>query len=203
MLEAIDKAEVRAETTFAGYAAYWIRKSIVDFQGGNRYPLYVPISFVRLIRKIQNRFAEQPLETAERDPDQFAASQGLTIEALKAFIALRQGTVSLDEPVGDGDESRAEIVADVAAPTPAEMLARKDAREYLQRALNYLTPQQRAVILLRYGLGDDRQLHSQSEVAKKIGVCFQRVSRLELIALDRFRKLLPRAVLRDALAALM
>ncbi len=203
LLQAVDKCEPREDSSFSAYASYWIRKCIIDYQGGHRYSVYVPISFIRLVRKVHNRFDEhQQAEAAPCDPDLFAARQGLTPEALQAFVTLRHGSVSLDDPLGDGDETRSEIVADSSAITPDILAARKDAREYLQRALNYLTPQQRAVIMLRYGLGEDGEEHSQSEVAAKIGLCFQRVSRLEASALTRFRKLVPRAVLREALAAL-
>lgn len=202
LLQAVDKASPRTDTNFSAYASYWIRKCIVDYQGGNRYLVYVPISFVRLVRKIQNRYQEQYPETTERDPARFAVQQGLTPDALQAFLALRQSGISLNEEIGDGEETYASVVPDESAVTPDVLAARRDAREYLQRALNYLTPQQRAVILLRYGLGEDEQTYSQSEVAKKIGLCFQRVSRLEAAAIERFRKLLPRPALRELLSAL-
>jgi RNA polymerase sigma factor (sigma-70 family) len=200
LLQAIDKAEVRTDSNFSGYAVCWIRKAITDLQSGNRYSLYVPINFVRMIRKIQNRFSEQQTETSDPNPEQFAAKQGLTIEALQAFVTLQQGSVSIHEPIGEGEETREEIIADHSQPTPATLTARKDAREYLQRAVNYLTPQQRTVLLLRFGLGEDSETYSQSEVAKRVGICPQRVSKLERAAMDSLRKT-HKVHLRDILSS--
>ncbi len=95
--------------------------------------------------------------------------------------------MSLYEPIGtdkEGNEIHFMDVLSTDAEAVAEMVSRNLDREQLWRKLNNLTPQERKVLMLRFGLkGKERK--TQKEIAKKLGISRSYVSRIEKRAIDR------------------
>ena len=95
--------------------------------------------------------------------------------------------MSLYEPIGtdkEGNEIHFMDVLSTDAEAVAEMVAKNLDREQLWHKLKYLTPQERKVLVMRFGLRGKKR-RTQKEIAKNMGISRSYVSRIEKRANDR------------------
>lgn len=135
---------------------------------------------VRVNEQLKNELNRQPSvqEVAKRlnvDPDE-------VLEAMEMAPAMTP--MSLDQtPTSDEDGGR-QLAEAIGGEDPG--LARVEMRELLQKAMQHLTPRERAIMAMRFY--DEM---SQSEIAKRLGISQMHVSRLQRAALEQLRQHLP------------
>ncbi len=113
------------------------------------------------------------------------------------LLGVIEQPISLDAPVDEEARySLADSLEDCTSPTPSETASQHLLGEELQRALTLLTPRERAVIILRYGIGDGRN-RTLLEVGKELGISRERVRQLEVVALIKLRNTSDSASLRE------
>jgi RNA polymerase sigma-B factor len=93
--------------------------------------------------------------------------------------------VSLDQPIGSSDGQESRSVAEQIGGADPE-LDRVEMRDVLERAMEHLTPRERAIMAMRF-----YEQMSQSEIAKRLGISQMHVSRLQRAALEQLRKYVP------------
>lgn len=160
LLHAIDKTE-NLDCRLSTNAHAWVAKFVRSCLEGSRFPVHVPINIVRKMRKLDEELVE--------------------------LRGLLQSPLPLDEPVEE-ELPLAETVADPSAESPALATVRQEVALVLQMLLNLLTPTQRQVIVLRYGLDGRAHGCTLHEVAALTGVTWGQVHRCEQRALARIRQ---------------
>ena len=109
------------------------------------------------------------------------------MEEVVRLLHIIEQPVSLDTPIDDAAQySFADTLEDSTTSTVAETTSQYLLGEELHRALALLTPRERAVITLRYGIGDGRS-RTLLEVGKELGISRERVRQLEVVALKKMR----------------
>jgi RNA polymerase primary sigma factor len=96
------------------------------------------------------------------------------------------GTISLDTPVGEDGSRLSDLIADQAIPEPEEQATANLLREQLKRTLESLTPRERRIIELRFGLGNERS-RTLVEVGTELGLTKERIRQIEKEALTKLR----------------
>ncbi len=130
-------------------------------------------------------------------PEQIAEACNLDVNEVVDLLGVIEQPVSLDAPVDDEARySLADTLEDSGALAPAETASQHLLGEELHRALALLTPRERSVITLRYGIGDG---HSRTllEVGKELGISRERVRQLEVVALMKLRTISNKAALKE------
>jgi RNA polymerase primary sigma factor len=122
----------------------------------------------------------------EPDDEQVAERLGLRVEDLHALTAVGRQPLSLHEAFGDEDETWANVLHDPHADNPGEAADRLLLKDRIDEALRCLTPRDREVIELRFGLKDG-QARTLDEVARLLGVTRERVRQIESRGLVRLR----------------
>ncbi len=172
------------------YATWWIRQTVGRAVADQGRTIRIPIHKVELLGKIGK--AKQSL-TAEfsREPtiEEIARKLGEKQETIER--TLRQdillSPLSLDEKIGEEEETaRGEMIEDKEALLPSKESERTVLSEDLQRRLENLTPREREVIELRFGLGNGNS-RTLEEVGREIGVTRERVRQIEADALRKLR----------------
>jgi RNA polymerase primary sigma factor len=121
-------------------------------------------------------------------PAELAASLELERSKLSWIMQVSQPTVSLESPVGDGEDGElGNYVEDDKSPSPAQLVYEKMLRERVDEVLSTLTPREARVIRLRCGLGQDRS-YTLEEVGQKFGLTRERIRQIEGKALRRLRQ---------------
>src|SRR5438128_1607886 len=198
LMRAAEKFDYQRGCHFGTYATWWIRQAVSRAAGEQSRLIHLPEHVATRLRKVR-RIAAQLSQENGLDPllEQIADACNIDLAEVIDLLGVIEQPVSLDAPVDDEARySLADTLEDSAAPAPAETASQHLLGEELHRALALLTPRERAVITLRYGIGDGRS-RTLLEVGKELGISRERVRQLEVVALMKLRGISGNAVLRE------
>ncbi len=198
LMRAAEKFDYRRGCHFGTYATWWIRQAVSRAAGEQSRIIHLPEHVATRLRKVR-RIASQLSQENGLDPlpEQIAEACNMDLNEVIDLLGIIEQPVSLDAPVDDEARySLADTLEDSSAPAPAETASQHLLGEELYRALVLLTPRERSVITLRYGIGDGRS-RTLLEVGKELGISRERVRQLEVVALMKLRGYSNSAALRE------
>ena len=205
MLKAAEKFDFAYETEFSTYATSWIiqaiTRAIVDTGLTVRLPVHVVEKILKATRH-EKRFLIQGFDLRRRI-ELIAQEMQTTPEEVSNLFALRaayMNIISLDKPVDkeDGDSLLIDFIEDSNTPDPVEAASFIIFKEQLEDVLKTLTPREKDVLKLRYGLADGRE-RTLEEVGKIFNVTRERIRQIEATALRKLRHPARSKKLRDFL----
>jgi len=189
LMRAVDKFEHRLGFKFGTYATWWIRQGIQRALADHARTVRVPCHQVALLAAIDRVRGELLGETG-REPtvEDIARVLGTTVEETRSLRAVSRHPVSIHEPMGD-DAERAlgEFLDDPSAANPGLDADQNLLKERIAEVLRSLTPRERQVIELRFGLKDG-QPRTLDEVAKCYGITRERIRQIEARSLVKLRQ---------------
>ena len=188
LMQAVQKFDHRRGYRFSTYAVPWIwqaiNRAVNDQSRMVRLPSHLIDDLTKLARLRNNlaqRLGRQPTEK------ELASEMGLPSERIESLLNSNSGVpVSLDTPVGDEGSQLGDFIADQAILQPEEEATASLLREELDRTLEALTPRERRVIELRFGLGNEHS-RTLAEVGTELGLTKERIRQIEKEALARLR----------------
>ena len=189
LMRAIERFDYRKGYKLSTYAFWWIRQAIlraIDAQSKTvRVPSYITEQKNRLnhiYTKLTTRLGRRP--TRKEDAD----AANISITELEDIYQLCEDVVSLDMDINnDGDNQLLDILPAKQITRPDVEVTRKISREQLQQALATLTPREKKVITLRFGLDGDEPL-TLREIGEAVGVSRERARQIEEEALEKLRR---------------
>ena len=111
----------------------------------------------------------------------------LPVDRVRAVFRMAQHPISLQSPVGDGDDAHfGDFLEDKSAENPSEMTAYSMLKERLQEVLTTLTDREKQVLDFRFGLTDGYS-RTLEEVGKQFNVTRERIRQIEAKALRKLR----------------
>jgi RNA polymerase primary sigma factor len=188
LLKAIDKYDYKKGFKFSTYATWWIRQAITRAVADHSRTIRIPIHMIETITKI-NRAQKALLQEKGRQPsiEEIAEYLEMPISRVEKALSVAKEPLSMDKPIGsDGDTSLGEIIYDESTLSAEEELKIQSLRERLNTALKMLSPRERKVIELRFGL-DGKKPRTLEEVAQEMNLTRERVRQLEVQALEKLR----------------
>jgi len=198
LMRAAEKFDYQRGCHFGTYATWWIRQAVSRAAGEQSRMIHLPEHVATRLRKVRRVAAQLSQENGlDPLPDQIAAACNLDVNDVIDLLSVIEQPVSLDTPVDEEARySLADTLEDCTTPAPSETASQHLLGEDLHRALVVLTPRERAVITLRYGIGDG---HSRTllEVGKELGISRERVRQLEVVALMKLRNVNESIALRE------
>lgn len=191
LVRAVERFDHRRALKFSTYAVWWIRRSILDALGGER-TIRIPAQARRQIAAV--RHAESELRRAGTPPSEEAISErtGLTMTSVRALRDAARVTASLDQTVGDEDQTLGELIADPSYIDLSECAGAAEELADVRSMLRLLPERHRQVLVRRYGLGRSRT-QTHQEIGRWLGVGEERSRQLEREALHRLRDVASRS----------
>jgi RNA polymerase primary sigma factor len=189
LMRAVDKYEHRLGFKFGTYATWWIRQGITRALADHARTVRVPCHQVGTLAAMERIRGELALEHG-REPtvEEIAASLGVTAEETRSLRVVARHPVSLHEPLGgDGERALGDFLDDPSAASPGQMVDQHLLRERISEVLRSLTPREREVIELRFGLRDGHP-RTLDEVAKCYGITRERIRQIEARGLIKLRQ---------------
>src|SRR5215469_12135898 len=198
LMRAAEKFDYNRGCHFGTYATWWIRQAVSRAAGEQSRLIHLPEHVATRLRKVRRVAAQLSQENGlDPLPEQIAEAAGMPMEEVDDLLHVTEQPVSLDAPAdADNRYSLADTLEDRASQAPADIASQHLLGEELQRALTLLTPRERAVIILRYGIGDGRN-RTLLEVGKELGISRERVRQLEVVALIKLRNISSKAALKE------
>jgi len=188
LMHAAEKFDYRRGCHFGTYATWWIRQAVNRAATEQSRLIHLPEHVATRLRKVRRVAAQLSQENGlDPLPERIAEASNINLDEVIDLLGLIEQPVSLDTAVDDEARySLADMLEDSAAPTLAETASQHLLGEELHRALTLLTPRERAVVTLRYGIGDGRS-RTLLEVGKELGISRERVRQIEVAALKKMR----------------
>ena len=190
LVRAAEKFDYRRGFKFSTYATWWIRQAIARALADKARAIRIPVHVVEKLNKI-GRAERKLLTEFGREPaaEEIAEVTGIELEEIESIKRFAQAPVSLEQPVGDEEESEfGQFIADERAESPYERAAEILTNEALRDALEKLSYRERRVLELRYGLGGERP-RTLDEVGRTFNVTRERIRQLESQSLKKLQHL--------------
>jgi RNA polymerase primary sigma factor len=190
LAHAVDKYDWRRGYRFCTYAYWWIRQGMLRALAEQGRPIRVPSYVVASLGDVYKAARDLQQELG-REPGmaEVAARLELSLERVHEILLFARQPVSLDTPVGAGpaSDTLGDLIADRGSQAPHELAATALLKGHMRDAMQTLSPREREVLRLRFGLEGVRE-HSLSELAARLGVTSERVRQIEVGALGKLRK---------------
>jgi RNA polymerase primary sigma factor len=188
LMRAVDKYEYRRGFKFSTYATWWIRQAITRAIADQARTIRIPVHMIDVLSRLRN-IQKQMLQETRCMPtmEEIAERAQMNVEEVRRVMDIGRHPVSLDRPVGEGEDcSFGEFIEDHSTENPLRLASNGFLRERIETLLKTLTYREREIIRLRYGLGDG-YTYTLEEVGRIFKVTRERVRQIEAKAVRKLQ----------------
>jgi RNA polymerase primary sigma factor len=188
LMKAVEKYEYRRGYKFSTYATWWIRQAITRSIADQARTIRIPVHMIETMSKLRN-VTKKLIQTYGREPsiEEVALAANISIDEAKRVMKISKHPISLDRPIGEGDDSYfGDFIEDESAESPVNAAAYVMLREKIDSVLSSLSFREREIIKLRYGIGDG-YTYTLEEVGRIFKVTRERVRQIEAKAVRKLQ----------------
>ena len=188
LMKAVEKFEYKRGYKFSTYSTWWIRQAITRSIADQARTIRIPVHMIEIINKLL-RVQKKLFQELGREatPEEIADEMQLPVFRVSSVLKMAQQPVSLQSPVGDGDDaSFGDFIEDKAAENPLDITSFSLLKHRMGDVLCSLTARERQVLELRFGLGDGNA-RTLEEVGQQFRVTRERIRQIEAKALRKMR----------------
>lgn len=177
---------------FSTYATWWIQQSITRAIADKARIIRLPIHMIESLGKIRRATIDLTTELGHTPTKQEIAYRlGVPISKITSIIKSAQSTISMETPANSSEDSSkiADFIVDEDSIAPDSRVSQENLFEDIRKMLNQLSPKERDVLILRYGLDNNGTKKTLDEIGSQYGVSRERIRQIENRAIAKLKKL--------------
>jgi RNA polymerase primary sigma factor len=186
LMKAVDRFQYRRGFKFSTYATWWIRQAITRAIADHSRTIRIPVHMVETLNRISRVNRNMVNEMGrEPTPEELAQRTGVPAKKVRLILESSRKPLSLETPIGE-DSELGDFLEDKSAGSPNDSLLNQDLTTQVDRALATLSPKEKEILRLRFGIGEEGE-HTLEEVGKRFAVTRERIRQIEAKALRKLR----------------
>ncbi len=192
LMKAAERFDYEKGYKFSTYATWWIQQSITRAIADKARVIRLPIHMIESLGKIRKATIDLTTELGRTPTKQEVAYKlGLSVSKLTSIIKSAQSTISIETPANQKEDSTkiADYIVDESTIAPSERVSQENLFEDIQRMLKQLSPKERDILILRYGLDNNGEKKTLDEIGSHYGVSRERIRQIENRAISKLKKL--------------
>ncbi len=189
LIEAARRFDPDKGVKFISYAVWWIRQSIMQALAQQTGAVKIPVKQAVLVNKITRSYGEL-LKKLGREPttEELAEYVGMDPKEIERLLSICQVPLSLDTPIGDEEDTTfKDFLKGEGTAEVEEKVVQEELKQSIQEMLEQLTPQEKKIIIMRFGL-DGSEPKTLREIGEKLGISRERVRQLETRAKKKMKE---------------
>lgn len=192
LMKAASRFDYTKGYKFSTYATWWIQQSITRAIADKARIIRLPIHMIESLGKIRRATIDLTTELGHSPTKQEIAYRlGVPVNKLTQIIKSAQSTISMETPANSSEDSSkiADFIVDEDSITPDSRVSQENLFEDIRKMLNQLSPKERDVLILRYGLDNNGNKKTLDEIGSQYGVSRERIRQIENRAIAKLKKL--------------